>query len=108
MSTGNFNLEVAPQLLVGLLTGAIVDISNFPEREGLPESCQDQPGIYLVDSVVLHCTGKIELGLSERPEPGEVVDGPYVDANHMGYFDHDDLTVRVVSRGIYWLKHEVN
>lgn len=103
MSTGDFTLEVSPELLTGLLVGSTVDVSKFPHRKGKLKKHQWDPGKYYVDSVVLHCTGKIEIGLSMPPEKGDVIDDAWIDSCHIDYFEHDKLRLRVVSKGKFWM-----
>lgn len=95
MSKGNFNVEIAPELLAGLLVGAVVHISKFPmnhEIPGVKTTMQEPPGDYFVDSVVLHENRSIEVGVSDLQT-----------REHIDYFDHEDLHIRVISKGVFWI-----
>lgn len=93
MSTGDFTLNVAPEILTALLCGAVVDVSEFPWNRPIPgikNSRAEPPGTYFVDSVVLYADRHVELGISNEQT-----------REHLDFYDVRSLRLRVISKGVF-------
>jgi hypothetical protein len=93
MSTGDFTLNVAPEILTALFTGAVVAVSEFPWNRPIPgikNTRAEPPGTYFVDSVILYADRHVELGIS-REDTRE----------HLDFYDIRSLRIRVISEGVF-------
>ena len=93
MSTGDFTLNVAPEILTALFCGAVVDVSEFPmtpDIPGIPQRMSEPPGRYFVDSVILYADRHVELGISSEDT-----------REHLDFYDVRSLRIRVISKGVF-------
>jgi hypothetical protein len=71
--------EHLAQIIALKAVGQHITVKKFPDYHGL--GMTHPAGRYFVDSVVLHHTGQIELGLSNT------------DQEHIDYYDFNDLAI---------------
>lgn len=65
MAIANSIRSAIQSLATVRLLGSSIHVSKFPPIAGAPEHPSLPPGIYLVDSIVLHESGVTEVGLSD-------------------------------------------
>lgn len=80
MATSNCIRSTIRVLTVSRLLGARIYVSTFPALPGIPDRFCMPAGIYLVESIVMHLAGNVEIGLAD-PETKE----------HLDYFQLDEL-----------------
>lgn len=95
MTDLNINISNNKNFLLSLVAKPIfINGFNLPERYfSIPA------GIYLIDAVIFHFDGQIELGISEYDQ-NILPENFDIDKAHIGYFNLNDLEINYESTSI--------
>lgn len=94
MATGDFSFNVSVEVLSVMLVGCTVEVSRFPCLPGMPTIPCSKPGLYKVESVVVHADRSFEIGFSDG-----------TDDDMVDYYWSDEVQLRVVKPGVFFAGH---
>jgi len=94
MATGDFTFNVSVEVLSVMLVGCTVEVSKFPCLPGMPSIPCSKPGLYKVESVVVHADRSFEIGFADEKDTGMV-----------DYYWSDEVQLRVVKPGVFFGGH---